>query len=63
VFYCLPYVAFSSSGPSDDSILQGLARVSHRPKLRFSTVSKYEYDTHGGEGVDVYVIDTGKTGP
>jgi cerevisin len=37
----------------------GLARVSHRPKLRFATVSKYEYDTRGGEGVDVYIIDTG----
>jgi cerevisin len=38
---------------------QGLARVSHRPKLRFSTLTKYEYDDKGGEGVDVYVIDTG----
>jgi hypothetical protein len=38
---------------------QGLARVSHRPKLRFSTFSRYEYDPQGGEGVDVYVIDTG----
>jgi len=37
----------------------GLARVSHRPKLRFSTFTRYEYDPQGGEGVDVYVIDTG----
>ncbi|VDC05092.1 unnamed protein product [Peniophora sp. CBMAI 1063] len=37
----------------------GLARVSHRPKLSFSTFTKYEYEPLGGEGVDVYVIDTG----
>ncbi|KZT72431.1 serine-type endopeptidase [Daedalea quercina L-15889] len=37
----------------------GLARLSHRPKLTFGTFTRYEYDSHGGEGVDVYVIDTG----
>ncbi|KAI0657726.1 peptidase S8/S53 domain-containing protein [Cubamyces menziesii] len=37
----------------------GLARISHREKLTFGTFTKYEYDTQGGEGVDVYVIDTG----
>ncbi|KAI0764380.1 peptidase S8/S53 domain-containing protein [Trametes elegans] len=37
----------------------GLARISHRAKLTFGTFTKYEYDTDGGEGVDVYVIDTG----
>ncbi|KAH7925314.1 hypothetical protein BV22DRAFT_1034208 [Leucogyrophana mollusca] len=37
----------------------GLARISHRPKLTFSTFTKYEFDGEGGEGVDVYVIDTG----
>ncbi|TBU58464.1 peptidase S8/S53 domain-containing protein [Dichomitus squalens] len=37
----------------------GLARISHRAKLTFSTFTKYEYDTDGGAGVDVYVIDTG----
>ncbi|KAJ7270130.1 peptidase S8/S53 domain-containing protein [Mycena haematopus] len=37
----------------------GLARVSHRKKLGFGTFRKYEYDPSGGEGVDVYVIDTG----
>jgi cerevisin len=37
----------------------GLARISHRPKLSFGTFNKYEFDTHGGEGVNVYVIDTG----
>ncbi|KAG0699460.1 peptidase S8/S53 domain-containing protein [Suillus ampliporus] len=37
----------------------GLARVSHRSKLSFSTFTKYLYDSEGGEGVDVYVIDTG----
>ncbi|KAK0486483.1 peptidase S8/S53 domain-containing protein [Armillaria novae-zelandiae] len=37
----------------------GLARISHRPKLTFGTFTKYEYNSNGGEGVDVYVIDTG----
>ncbi|KAI0292817.1 peptidase S8/S53 domain-containing protein [Russula brevipes] len=37
----------------------GLARISHRPKLGFGTFNKYEYEDNGGEGVDVYVIDTG----
>ncbi|EIW80493.1 hypothetical protein CONPUDRAFT_82713 [Coniophora puteana RWD-64-598 SS2] len=37
----------------------GLARISHRPRLGFSTFTRYEYDNDGGEGVEVYVIDTG----
>jgi len=37
----------------------GLARVSHRKKLGLSTMFYYEHDPKGGEGVDVYVIDTG----
>jgi cerevisin len=42
-----------------DIFEQGLARISHRPKLTFSTFTKYEYAPQAGEGVDVYVIDTG----
>ena len=38
---------------------QGFARISHQVKLIFSTFTKYEFEKHGGEGVDVYVIDTG----
>jgi cerevisin len=37
----------------------GLARISHRDSLNFGTFSKYLYAADGGEGVDVYVIDTG----
>ncbi|KAL8658805.1 MAG: hypothetical protein Q9202_007422 [Teloschistes flavicans] len=37
----------------------GLARISHRNELTFSTFNKYLYADDGGEGVDVYVIDTG----
>lgn len=33
--------------------------MSHRPKLTLGTFTVYEYDPNGGEGVDVYVIDTG----
>ena len=38
---------------------QGLARISHRPKLSLGTFTKYEYHADAGKGVDVYVIDTG----
>lgn len=37
----------------------GLARISHRDSLTFSTYNKYLYAAEGGEGVDVYVVDTG----
>ena len=37
----------------------GLARISHRNSLTFGTYNKYLYSADGGEGVDVYVIDTG----
>jgi len=37
----------------------GLARISHRKKLTLGTFNKYEYDADAGDGVDVYVIDTG----
>jgi cerevisin len=37
----------------------GLARISHRDSLSFGTFNKYLYASDGGEGVDVYVIDTG----
>ena len=44
---------------STDVIPQGLARLSHRGKLGLGTFTLYEYDPTGGEGVDVYVVDTG----
>ena len=37
----------------------GLARISHRSSLTFGTFNKYLYAADGGEGVTVYVIDTG----
>jgi cerevisin len=37
----------------------GLARISHRDSLNFGDFNKYLYAADGGEGVDVYVIDTG----
>jgi cerevisin len=37
----------------------GLARISHRDRLSFGTFNKYLYASEGGEGVDVYTIDTG----
>jgi cerevisin len=37
----------------------GLARISHRDSLTFGDFNKYLYAADAGEGVDVYVIDTG----
>jgi len=37
----------------------GLARISHQESLNFGSYNKYIHQAHGGEGVDVYVIDTG----
>ncbi|MBW0482407.1 hypothetical protein O181_022122 [Austropuccinia psidii MF-1] len=37
----------------------GLARISHRHKLKFSTFNVYPFEDPAGKGVDVYVIDTG----
>lgn len=37
----------------------GLARISHQKRLNFGTFNKYVHQASGGEGVDVYVIDTG----
>ncbi|KAF9645403.1 hypothetical protein BDM02DRAFT_3120303 [Thelephora ganbajun] len=37
----------------------GLARISHRQRLGLGTFTLYEYDPTGGDGVDVYIIDTG----
>jgi len=37
----------------------GLARVSHRAPLSFGTFNKYSYDSTAGEGVTVYIVDTG----
>jgi cerevisin len=37
----------------------GLARVCHQLGLTFGTFNQYLYTANAGEGVDVYVIDTG----
>ncbi|KAI9684832.1 MAG: serine protease [Trizodia sp. TS-e1964] len=37
----------------------GLARISHRDRLSFSTLNKYLFTPDAGLGVDAYVIDTG----
>ncbi|KAJ1306096.1 hypothetical protein OPQ81_010807 [Rhizoctonia solani] len=57
-------VVYAIGEPEDQHATQrgapwGLARISHRNKLGFSTFNQYVYDPNGGEGVDVYVIDTG----
>ncbi|CEL52675.1 hypothetical protein RSOLAG1IB_05880 [Rhizoctonia solani AG-1 IB] len=57
-------VVYAIGEPAEEHATQrgapwGLARISHRSKLGFSNFNQYVYDPHGGEGVDVYVIDTG----
>ncbi len=47
------------SGDTEKNAPWGLARISHRDSLSFGTFNKYLYTADGGEGVDVYVIDTG----
>lgn len=49
----------SSDGEVEKNAPWGLARISHRDGLSFGSFNKYLYAEDGGEGVDVYVIDTG----
>ena len=49
----------SESPATEKNAPWGLARISHRKSLSFGTFNKYLYSEDGGEGVDVYVIDTG----
>ncbi|KAF9431480.1 serine protease [Entomortierella beljakovae] len=37
----------------------GLARISHRDSLNYKTKSKYDHNPDGGEGITVFVIDSG----
>ncbi|KAL9056516.1 MAG: hypothetical protein Q9162_002892 [Coniocarpon cinnabarinum] len=62
--YDEPYRDADVLHKSQDGELQrnspwGLARISHRDGLSFGNFNKYLYAEDGGEGVDVYVIDTG----
>jgi len=51
---------FAFADPAvENSAPWGLARISHREALGFGNFNKYIHQAHGGEGVDVYVIDTG----
>ncbi|KAG9086218.1 serine protease, partial [Ceratobasidium sp. 392] len=56
-------VVYAITEPATQSVQKGapwgLARISHPGKLGFSTFNQYVYEEKGGEGVDVYVIDTG----
>jgi cerevisin len=51
--------ALETEGELEKNAPWGLARISHRKSLSFSDYNKYLYAADGGEGVDVYVIDTG----
>lgn len=47
------------SGELEKNAPWGLARISHRGGLSFGNFNRYLYAEDGGEGVDVYIIDTG----
>lgn len=49
----------SETGELEKNAPWGLARISHRQSLSFSNFNQYLYAADAGEGVDVYVIDTG----
>ncbi|KAL3418833.1 hypothetical protein PVAG01_09054 [Phlyctema vagabunda] len=49
----------NTEGELEKNAPWGLARISHRESLGFSDFNKYLYAADAGEGVDVYVIDTG----
>lgn len=52
--------ALKDSEPvTENSAPWGLARISHREALGFGTFNKYIHQANGGEGVNVYVVDTG----
>ena len=57
------YTLDQPQGLSSDALEKnapwGLARISHRDQLGFSTFNKYQYDSRAGEGVTAYIIDTG----
>ncbi|KAL2269598.1 hypothetical protein VTJ83DRAFT_1782 [Remersonia thermophila] len=60
IVHTMRYVEGSKcDGDVEKAAPWGLARISHRDRLGFSTFNKYLYASEGGEGVDVYVIDTG----
>ncbi|MCJ1458199.1 serine protease [Mycoblastus sanguinarius] len=53
------HTMMSSTPETEMNAPWGLARISHRNSLSFGTFNKYLFAEDGGEGVDVYVIDTG----
>ncbi|CCG81805.1 Autophagic serine protease Alp2 [Taphrina deformans PYCC 5710] len=59
VVYALDQPRVASTDALEKNAPWGLARISHRDQLGFSTFNKYQYDSRAGEGVTAYIIDTG----
>lgn len=59
IVHTMSYDEAACDGETEKMSPWGLARISHRDALSFGTFNKYLYAAEGGEGVDVYVIDTG----
>ncbi|KAF9360996.1 serine protease [Mortierella sp. AD094] len=52
-------IVYASEITTQNRAPWGLARISHRKGLTLGTFNKYEHNPNGGEGVTVFVIDTG----
>ncbi|KAG0004892.1 serine protease [Entomortierella chlamydospora] len=52
-------IVYTSEITTQNRAPWGLARISHRKGLTLGTFNKYEHNPNGGNGVTVFVIDTG----
>ncbi|KAG0293111.1 serine protease [Dissophora globulifera] len=52
-------IVYASKITTQNRAPWGLARISHRKGLTLGTFNKYEHNPNGGDGVNVFVIDTG----
>ncbi|KAF9172909.1 serine protease [Mortierella sp. AD011] len=52
-------IVYTSEITTQNRAPWGLARISHRKGLTLGTFNKYEHNPKGGNGVTVFVIDTG----
>ncbi|KAF9106993.1 serine protease [Mortierella sp. AM989] len=52
-------IVYASEITTQNRAPWGLARISHRKGLTLGTFNKYEHNPNGGDGVTVFVIDTG----
>ncbi|KAG0240124.1 serine protease 1 [Mortierella sp. GBAus27b] len=52
-------IVYASEIATQNRAPWGLARISHRKGLTLGTFNKYDHNPNGGDGVTVFVLDTG----